>query len=1078
MKRLKKIKGAGGGGKGSGDSAHVATEAADSLQSQAYAQVIDLISEGEIGGLFDGLKSVFLDGTPIENDDGTFNFKNLIVQHRVGTQDQDYVAGFEAVENEIDIETEVKSATPIVKTITNSNIDAARIRISFPQLTFQNPSTGDLTGNQVNIAIDLQSNGGGFLEQLSDTVKGKSTSKYEKSYRIQLIGDPPWDIRVRKLTTDATTTNDQKRVIFESYTEIEDLKLRYPNSAIVGVRIDSSQFQSIPSRAYDIRGLKVKVPVNYDPVLRTYDGAWDGTFQVDYTDNPAWIFYDLLTSTRYGIGQFIPEAQVDKWGLYEISKYCDEFVDDGFGSIEPRFTCNLYLQSRADAYKVLQDLSSVFRGMIYWAGGIISVSQDAPADAIALFTAANVIDGMFTYSGASSNARHTVALVSWNDPEDFYKQKVEYVEDFEGILKYGQVESSVIAFGCTSRGQANRIGRWILFTEKFQTETVTFQSGLEAAPIRPGHIIKVADQLRSGSRRGGRLLTGSTVNSLIMDAAVNAAASDMTISVILPDGSIEEKSVNAISGNVVSLQSDLSQVPQAGAIWIASTTTVEPQQFRVIGMTEPKPGIFEITALQHNPDKFAAVEDGLILEARNISDLSTVPPSPQNVTITETLYSVGSDVRVKVTCSWDQVPGVSGYLVQWQRDSQNPIVLPQTSSTDIEILNAEPGTYTFFVTAINSAGTKSVPSQVTAVVLGRGAAPIDVDGFSMLPVAGQAYLSWNQSTDLDVLIGGSIRIRYSPDIVSPRWKDSVDVVPALPGTATRTTAPLLTGTYMAKFVDSSDNPSINEAIIITTIPSALALNVVDSFSEDPTWAGVMDNMQYLPAYGGILIASAILFDDIVSLDDEIIFDFPGGVAEEGTYYFANTVDLGGVYTSKLTAAIAVSAVDVTDSIDERLELMDDWRDLDGEFIDDVNSELWVRTTTDDPSSSPTWTDWKRFFVGEYSFRAAQFKLISTSGNTQHNVSVTGLSIGIDMEDRVINDTAIVSGAGAKVITFVEPFKTTPTIGITADAMNSGDYYQLTSKTNTGFTITFYNSSAVAISRTFDWLAKGYGRKVA
>jgi predicted phage tail protein len=1079
--KMKLIQGSGGGGKNPDQATpHVPVEAPDSLQSQAFAQVIDLVSEGEINGLVNGMKSIYLDKTPIQNPDGTFNFSNLLVQSRVGTQDQTYLAGFPSVQNEVTVETEFTHVSPVIRTITNPNLDALAIKIRIPSLTYSNTSTGDLSGNHVDLTVEIQSNGGGYQIIIEDTITGKASSKYEKEYRIELTGDAPWDIRLKNVNVDATTSNDQRKTFWASYTEIEDVKLKYPNSALVGLRIDAAQFQNIPSRAYDIEGLRIKVPTNYDPPSRGYTGVWDGTFQIDYSNNPAWVFYDLLTSERYGLGQFIPDELVDKWALYQIAQYCDELVDDGFGGTEPRFTCNLYLQSRAEAYRILQDLASAFRGMIYWASGAVTVSQDAPQDAMHLFTPANTINGMFNYAGSSAKARHSVALVTWNDPNNFYAQKVEYVEDVDSIARFGVIETQVTALGCTSRGQAQRAGRWILFTEKYQTEMVTFQTGVEGAPIRPGQIIKVADPVRAGERRGGRLMSGSTTLTLYLDQPLLASATGMTMSVLLPDGTVEEKAVDTIvntaTTSTVKLQAALSLAPNISAIWIASTPSIAPQEFRVLSITEPSPGIYEITSLSHSSIKFSEIDSDLILEEASISDLSTVPASPTALQITETLYQVGPDVRVKVTCSWHQVSGAVGYNVQWQRDSQNPINMPQTSSADVEILSAEPGTYTFYVTAVNSVGAKSVPGIVSQNILGRSAAPSQVANFSLFPMAGNAYLTWDPAPDLDVLLGGSVRIRFTPNILTPAWKNAVDITPALAGSGTKATVPLMTGSYMAKFVDSSGNSSDTEAIIITTIPAALALNVVQTITESPAFAGSFSDMGYVATYGGIVLASLNLVDDIVSVDAETVWDFPGGVTPTGYYLFANAVDLGSVYTSNLTASMTVSALDIADTIDDRLNLIDDWRDIDGNFIDDVNAVLYVRTTKDNPAGSPTWTDWKPFFIGSYEFRAAQFKLVATSTNSQHNLAITALSVTIDMADRVVNATTLTSGAGSYAVTFAEPFKVAPTIGITADALNSGDYYQITGKSNTGFTITFYNSSNAAVSRTFDYLAKGYGRK--
>lgn len=1076
---MKIIRGAGGGGgKGSGNDQHVPVEAADSLRSKAFAQVVDLVSEGEIQGLVDGLKSIYLDKTPIQNADGTYNFTGVTVQTRVGTQGQTYMPGFPNVQNEIAVGTEVLYGVPIVRTVSDTDVDAVRVRIYTPQLSYQNPETGDLGGNSVNYAIDLQQDGAGYVEKVNDTITGKATSRYERTYIIFLpSGGSPWDIRVRKISADSTHAYDQKRIVFESYTEIEAVKLRYPNSALVGVRIDSKNFQNIPTRGYDMKLLRIQVPSNYNATTRAYTGSWDGTFQIAWTDNPAWIWYDLVTSDRYGLGQFISADNVDKWALYTIGQYCDEMIDDGFGSTEPRFTCNVYLQTRAEAYRVMNDLSTVFRGMLYWASGLISLSQDSPQDAIALFTAANVVDGLFTYQGSSAKARHTVALVTWNDPEDFYAQKIEYVEDSEAVASFGVIETQTVAVGCTSRGQANRLGRWILYTERYQTEVVTFQTGLNGAVVRPGSIIKVADPVRAGVRRGGRLSSSSTDSILYLDddLGIDADAAGLSITVMLPDGTVEERGVDSVDGATVTLTSALSDSPIQGAMWIATTDLIEPQEFRVLAVIEAKPGLFEITALSHNPDKFDAVEQGLVLEERSISALSTIPDAPTNLSITETLYAVGADVRVKVTCSWREVEGATSYAVQYYRDSQNPVTLPECRGNDVEVLNAEPGYYTFIVRAINTVGIRSTPAQASKEILGRGANPADVVGFSLLPVAGQAYLSWTQSEDLDVRVGGSVRIRHSPDIVTALWKNSVDIVPALPGSATRVQAPLLTGTYLAKFVDSSGNASVNAVEIVTTVPDALALNIVEEFSEeDGLFAGAKTEMEYAPEYEGIVISAATLFDDVVDVDAEIAWDFAGGVGSEGSYLFENAIDLTEIYTSKITAFLAVSGFDVTDSIDERLNNMDEWLDLDGEFIDDVNAELFLRTSED----GVTYTDWKRFFVGEYRARYIEFKLVATSGSPSNNVVITGCTVVIDMPDRVATLSGEVSGAGLHSVVFDYPFKDVPAVSITATGMISGDYFTIANKTRSGFDITFKNAAGAAVSKTFDVLAKGYGREVS
>jgi predicted phage tail protein len=347
------------------------------------------------------------------------------------------------------------------------------------------------------------------IDAYTDIISGKTISRYQKSYSIALPAGGPWDVRLRRITDDATTANIQNKTYWDSYTEIIDAKLRYPNSAICGIEIDAQQFNNIPSRGYEIDGILIKVPVNYDPITRTYSGVWNGTFKTAWSNNPAWVFYDLITTNRYGLGDFIAESQVDKWALYQIAQYCDEMIDDGFGASEPRFTVNLYLQTREEAYRVLNNLASTFRAINYWSSGAVTTVQDAPSDPIALFTAANVIGGAFNYQGSSARTRHTVALVSWNDPEDSYAQKVEYVADDEGIARYGVQQTDVVAFGCTSRGQAHRFGKSILYTERMESEVISFRTGLDGVLVYPGAVINTHDVIRAGKRFGGRIMAAT-----------------------------------------------------------------------------------------------------------------------------------------------------------------------------------------------------------------------------------------------------------------------------------------------------------------------------------------------------------------------------------------------------------------------------------------------------------------------------------------------------------------------------------------------------------------------------------------
>jgi len=757
------IIGAGGGGKGGGGaSARVAQEAPDSLRSKAYARVVDLISEGEIEGLVDGLQSVYLDDTPIQNADGTTNFSGVTLETRDGTQQQSYVPGFSSVENEVPVGVEIKASQPVVRSITDPDVDAVRIKVSVGQLTNQDTTNGDLNGSAVSFSIDRQVSGGGFVEVINDTISGKTTTKYQRSYYVPLTGNGPWEIRVRRVTADSTSSAIQNKTYLDSYTEVVESKLRYPNSALVALRVDASQFSAIPRRSYDMKLLRVRVPVNYDPGTRTYSGVWNGNFKIAWTDNPAWCFYDLVTSTRYGLGGYIPESQVDKWALYRVAQYCDQLVPNGLGGFEPRFTCNLYLQTREQAYKVVQDMASIFRGMVYWSGGAITVTQDAPSDAVYQFAPGNVVDGEFAYQGSSAKARHTVALVTWNDPDDFYRQKVEYVEDAAGIARYGIVQSDVVALGCTARGQAHRVGKWLLFSEQSESEIVTFRTGLEGAVVRPGDVIKVADPVRGGMRLGGRI-AAATASTVTLDQELPADL-PWRLSVVLPNGTVEERLVGPVSGRTLTVTIPFSSVPQVDAIWMLASSIIEPQLFRVVSVAERDPGVHEVTALAHNPSKYAAIEEGLALQPRSITVLSDIPPPPTGLAMQESLYRVKDQAQVLVQVSWTEVQTAIAYRLSYRVAGGNFVSLPLTSANYAEIRDAQEGQYEFSLRAIGITRKESIPATLSGVVLGKTLPPSDVTGFTVQRRVSDLMIAWDELQDAD-LSGYEVR-------VGPGWDDA------------------------------------------------------------------------------------------------------------------------------------------------------------------------------------------------------------------------------------------------------------------------------------------------------------------
>lgn len=655
---IPQISGAGGVfGKGSKGG----KESPDSLASNSTAKILDLICEGEIQGLVNGANSIYLNKTPVENLDGTSNFKEgFAYDFRPGTPLQDPIKGIgDTVESETAVGVEVtKSNGPITRTIISSNLDAVKVLISFAKLA-KVDSKGNIKGTKVSYRILVKTGEGQFLERVRDTVDGKASSTYQRQYYIPLTQPGPWDVRVERLTDDSTSEKVVDKFEWTAYTEVVEVTLRYPNSALVGLRFDAEQFNSVPERAYDIKGLIIRIPSNAtvraDGSL-TYSGIWDGTFKLAWSSNPAWCLYDLLINSRYGCG--INPTQINRFAFYQIGYYCDELVPDGYGGTEPRFSCNVYIQSREDAYKVINDFCSVFRGMAYWAEGSITVTQDSPATAVRAFNQANVVDGKFTYSGSAQRARHTIALVAWNDPEDFYRRNIEVVEDTEGIRLYGAREADITAFACTSRGQAHRVGKWLLYSEINETDTVSFGIGSEGIPIRPGEIAQIGDPKRAGVRNFGRVKSATTT-SVTLDAPVTLdSGQTYTLTVILPNGSREERTVTTAPGSNLSsltVGSAYSQAPQKAAVWLLTSTSQPPKLYRVLGVTErDQSNQYEVTGLIYNPLKYAAVEQGFVFEAKPKPRLPTASVNvPRNVQtqIYASLQSTGRAINLSVF--WD-----------------------------------------------------------------------------------------------------------------------------------------------------------------------------------------------------------------------------------------------------------------------------------------------------------------------------------------------------------------------------------------------------------------------------------------
>ncbi len=695
------------GRKGGSSSSRTPTEQPDDLQSVAKAKILLALGEGEFAG---GLtaRDIYLDGTALENADGSQNFSGVAWEFRSGTQAQKYIQGIPGTENEINVGSEVSSSTAWTRTFTNTQLSAVRLRLKWPSL-FKQEDDGDLVGYSVNYAIDLQTDGGTWQTVLNTSVTGKTTSGYERSHRIDLPqAGSTWTIRLRKITADANSAKIGDTMTLQSFTEVIDAKLRYPNTALLYIEFDSSQFNgSIPQISCEPRGRVIRVPDTYDPETRTYSGTWTGAFKWAWTDNPAWIFYDLVVTDRFGLGNRLTAANIDKWTLYQVAQYCDQPVPDGKGGsgTEPRYTCNVYIQDRNDAYTVLRDFAAIFRGMTYWGDDQIVALADMPRDVDFTYTHANVVDGKFVYSSSTTKSRYTNALVSWSDPANGYADAMEPVFEQALVARYGFNQLEITAIGCTRQSEANRKGRWGILTNN-KDRIVTFDVGLDGNIPQPGYIIAVADRNLSGRDLGGRL---SAVNGRVLklDRVPSAKAGDR-IMVNLPSGITQSRTIQSLSGEIVTVTTAFSELPQAEAVWIIESDELYAQQYRVISVTDNNDGTYTITGANHDPDKYARIDTGAVIDQRPVS---VIPPGnqspPANIAISS-FSVVQQNISVEtMRVSWDQAQNAIAYEAQWRRNDGNWVNEPRSSTTSFDVSGIYAGRYLVRVRAINAAEISS-----------------------------------------------------------------------------------------------------------------------------------------------------------------------------------------------------------------------------------------------------------------------------------------------------------------------------------------------------------------------------------
>ena len=1185
------------------------TRTPDTLHSKQFATFLDLISEGEIEGSATAskegitdrtsaaytnsyLKDVFLNDTPVLKSTANssnpaisdFNHQNIIFNSRFGTSSQTKIPGIESSQSTIPVGVEVTVSTPVTRQITNTDVDAIKVSVTFPQIQ-KATNEGDLLGSSVTLKIAIQYNSGGFTDKIIDTITGRTADAYQKDYRINLTGAFPVDIRVIRVTPDSTDSSLIDSFQFTSFTEIVDEAFTYDNSAYNSIRLDSQLFSSIPARKYRIRGIKVRIPGagangSGTPSIDSATGrivypdgyVFNGVMgAATYTNCPAMCLLDLLTNTRYGLGDHITDSTLDLFSFVAASKFANTLVDDGLGGQEARFSCNVNIQSAGEVFDVINELAGVMRCMPIWSAGSVTLTQDKETDPSYLFNLSNVGEGGFSYTGSSLKQRHSVVAVSYFNM-DSQETDIEVVEDSSLISKIGTVVKQVKAFACTSRGQAARLGRTILFSEANETEVCTFTTSIDAGVVvRPGAVIEIQDPVRAGIRRGGRLksVTSTTVvtadDTTVTDFALDANGNptgNATLAVILPNGTFESKTISSVSNGTITVSSAFSQAPNPNASFLISNTSIQSQLFRVIQVEEQDGVNYTISALSYVNEKYSFIEDGSTLPTRSVSKLDELSDPPVGLVAVEKIVPINNQAVSKIIISWQPIVGVIEYQVNYRYENGN-YVSERVSRPDFEILNSQLGTYEIQVFSYNVLGELSATStDLTFEAIGKTALPQDVTNLVLEPVSDQfVRLRFDKATDVDVVHGGSVVVRHSNlTDGTGTFTKSVDLIPAKSGATTEIIVPAVEGEVILKYRDDGGRLSAGETSVIIDVPDPFPKLTVLTDREDTDgtpFNGTKNNTSFDSVLNGLILGNAILLDDITDFDSIVSFDSLGITSQTfGTYDFANKLDLGGKQPLRLTRHIVSQGFYPSDLFDDRTALIDTWTDFDGAKAEDVNAKLLVSTSDSAASTSVSATYAQSgttititktthgYSVGsniEITFStgtaiSGNYEIISvpsantftvtalvsasTSGNCTYSAEFSkfstlangtfigrtfrfraelstddpaqsieldqlGYTAQLESRTETVN-SVIASGTSSKAVTFANTFFTgasgtsvaassaLPSIGITIENAQSGDFFALSSISGTGFTIDIKNGSSF-VDRNFKYTATGFGR---
>ena len=1105
----------------------------DTLSSKQFNTLVEVVGEGEIegsataskAGLTKGTtaynnafkKDIFLNGTQLlltsaDNTspaEGEFNFKDVGFEPRFGTSNQTFINGISNIETETSVGVAVTFGNPITRAVSNSSVNAIRVTVSFNNIQKVEDS-GEITGASAGVKIEIIQNNGTTTTPIDDTVTGRSTSAYFRDYLINLPANTSFPINVRVSRTTADTTSPEFTAFnWSSMTEVIFKQNAYPDTAHLALRFSAESFPRIPKRSFRLRGIKTKIPHNATVDIQTgritYAGTFNGTFKTDkeWHSDPAWVLWDILTNTRYGLS--VAESSLDQYTFYNQSVYNNELVDDGEGGQEARFAINVNITQQREAFNLINDICSVMRVMPFYAAGSISISGDRPSDPVYQFTLANVTEEGFTYSGSSLKTRHTVINVGYFDLET---RAIDYetVEDTAAIAKYGTVIKTIRSFGCTSRGQASRMGKWFLYNEQKSGESCTFKITPESGTlVRCGQIISISDPVKAGLRRGGKIKSATTT-SIVADDSTNTdldSTNNATLSVIMPDGSLSTKTISSVSGTTINVSSaflnssNQAEAPNANSVFIIQNDTLESTTWRVITVKENPDLTFDVTALSHDSGKYAFVEDGVALPTRTTTVLTALKPAPSNLEAEEKIVVIDNKAVSKIFLNWQPVLGVNKYQVQYRFNNGN-FILQNVISNTFDIENSQKGTYEVRVFSFNAIDKPSAePAILTVNALGKTALPDDPTNVRIEPIQNTdlVRVRFDQSTSLDVLHGGFVEIRHSVLTDGTGTFFTAQELDKVAGNSTSATLPKLDGEYILKFVDDTGNRSAGEGSAIIALPEDQTFLSALTRREDqdnPKFQGTKTNTE-LDSTNTFLQLQDLGFDSITNfntLDGTATLDEVLTIASSGTYDFGGAagttfLDLGGVFNVNFKRHLKSNGFLPNDNFDA-IQNLDLRQNFDGIDIANVSSDVLVAITQDDPSSgSPTYTAFQTFTNSNFKGRGFKFRCSMASTDPSASIKVTELGYTASFTRRTEQSPALITSSGATDVTFQAPFFTgaaglggtnsaLPSVAITSQNMQSGDFFELTNITGTGFRITFKNGSST-VNRNFTYQAVGFAK---